>query len=125
MGVCAICHEAIDPGKPVPGDDGLCPTCGALFQWFLSLYADVEFLPKGGWITAETTFHELSADSLDYVELVLEAEEEFGVKITDLDAERMQSVGDYLRYIHFHRKSISPKLTPVSQNPLWDRELDQ
>ncbi|MDX2227137.1 MAG: acyl carrier protein [Verrucomicrobiae bacterium] len=42
---------------------------------------------------------DLSADSLDTVELVMAFEEEFGVEVPDEDAEKLQSVGDVIKYI--------------------------
>lgn len=42
---------------------------------------------------------DLGADSLDTVELVMALEEEFGVEIQDDAAERIQTVGDAVKYI--------------------------
>ena len=42
---------------------------------------------------------DLGADSLDTVELVMALEEEFDVEIPDEDAEKIQTVGDAIRYI--------------------------
>jgi acyl carrier protein len=42
---------------------------------------------------------DLSADSLDTVELVMAFEEEFGAEIPDEDAEKLQTVGDAVKYI--------------------------
>ncbi len=54
-------------------------------------------------ITLATSFvNDLEADSLDIVELVMEFEDEFGVNIPDEDAERMQTVGDAVKYINEH-----------------------
>jgi acyl carrier protein len=54
-------------------------------------------------VTAEASFVEdLGADSLDTVELVMAFEEEFGVDIPDEDAERMQTVGDAIKYLKEH-----------------------
>ena len=51
-------------------------------------------------ITRETHFiNDLNADSLDTVELVMEFEEEFDINIPDEDAEKIQSVGDAIRYV--------------------------
>ena len=51
-------------------------------------------------ITMEAKFIEdLNADSLDTVELVMAFEEEFGLEITDADAEEITTVGDAIRYI--------------------------
>jgi acyl carrier protein len=51
-------------------------------------------------VTPEAKFIEdLGADSLDTVELVMAFEEEFGAEIPDEDAEKLQSVGDVIKYI--------------------------
>ena len=42
---------------------------------------------------------DLGADSLDTVELVMALEEEFETEIPDEDAEKLQSVGDVIKYI--------------------------
>ena len=42
---------------------------------------------------------DLGADSLDTVELVMALEEEFGTEIPDEDAEKLQSVGDVIKFI--------------------------
>jgi acyl carrier protein len=45
---------------------------------------------------------DLNADSLDLVELIMSLEEEFGVEISDEDAEKIKSVGDAQEYIEEH-----------------------
>ncbi len=51
-------------------------------------------------ITPETSFiNDLGADSLDTVELVMEFEDEFEISIPDEDAEKIQTVGDAIKYI--------------------------
>lgn len=51
-------------------------------------------------VTAEAKFIEdLGADSLDTVELVMALEEEFGLEIPDEEAEKLQSVGDVIKYV--------------------------
>jgi acyl carrier protein len=51
-------------------------------------------------VTPEAKFIEdLGADSLDTVELVMALEEEFGQEIPDEEAEKLQSVGDVIKYI--------------------------
>ena len=54
-------------------------------------------------IKIESSFvDDLGADSLDTVELVMALEEEFGIEISDEDAEKIQTVGDVSRYIDEH-----------------------
>jgi acyl carrier protein len=51
-------------------------------------------------ISPETSFiNDLGADSLDTVELVMEFEDEFNINIPDEDAEKIQTVGDAIKYI--------------------------
>ena len=51
-------------------------------------------------VAPQTYFIEdLGADSLDIVELVMAFEEEFGVEVPDEDAEKLQTVGDVIKYI--------------------------
>ena len=51
-------------------------------------------------VVPEASFvDDLGADSLDTVELVMALEEEFGIEIPDEDAEKIQTVGDAVRYI--------------------------
>ena len=45
---------------------------------------------------------DLNADSLDLVELIMSLEEEFGVKISDEDAEKIRTVQDAMDYLHEH-----------------------
>ena len=42
---------------------------------------------------------DLGADSLDTVELVMALEEAFGTEIPDQEAEKLQSVGDVIKFI--------------------------
>ena len=54
-------------------------------------------------VTPETSFiNDLGADSLDTVELVMELEEEFDINIPDEDAEKIQTVGEAIKYIEGH-----------------------
>jgi acyl carrier protein len=42
---------------------------------------------------------DLGADSLDQVELVMAFEEEFSIEVPDEEAEKLQSVGDVVKYV--------------------------
>jgi len=51
-------------------------------------------------VTENASFeHDLKADSLDEVELVMGLEEEFEIQIPDEDAEKITTVAEAVRYI--------------------------
>lgn len=51
-------------------------------------------------VVPEASFvDDLGADSLDLVELIMTMEEEFGIEISDKDAEQLVSVQDVIDYI--------------------------
>jgi len=51
-------------------------------------------------ITAESSFTEdLGADSLDTVELIMEFEKEFNIKIPDEEADQIATVGNAIAYV--------------------------
>ena len=57
-----------------------------------------------GEVVPEASFvNDLGADSLDTVELVMALEEEFNTEIPDDEAEKIQTVGDAVKYITDHK----------------------
>ncbi len=51
-------------------------------------------------VTLDKSFQDdLGADSLEIVELVMALEEEFGIEISDEDAEKIRTVGDAVEFI--------------------------
>ena len=58
--------------------------------------SEEEVVPEANFID------DLNADSLDLVELIMSLEEEFGVKISDEDAEKIRTVQDAMDYLHEH-----------------------
>lgn len=52
------------------------------------------------YITEESNYiHDLKADSLDLMEIVIALEDEFNVIISDNEAEKIKTVGDCLRLV--------------------------
>ena len=56
-----------------------------------------------GQVTEEASFQgDLDADSLDLVELIMELEDQFGLKISDEDAQKIETVGQAVEYVTSH-----------------------
>ena len=50
-------------------------------------------------ITLQSTWHELGLDELSYVEVMIEAEQEFFIEFPDEDVERFKNVEDAVEFI--------------------------
>ena len=57
---------------------------------------EAEVVPTASFV------EDLNADSLDLVELIMSLEEEFGLEISDEDAEKIVTVQDAIDYINEH-----------------------
>jgi acyl carrier protein len=56
-----------------------------------------------GEVSEESSFQEdLNADSLDLVELIMEMEDRFKMKIPDEEAEKISTVGEAVDYVMAH-----------------------
>lgn len=50
-------------------------------------------------VTPEASFDDLGADIVDFIELTMAAEEEFGVNLDDADIDALVTVGDAIKLI--------------------------
>ena len=95
---CTVCGDPVTSG-PLGAHASPCPACANMLRWFRGRMSKDMGIPADQ-VTPDTSFIEdLSADSIDVVELILAAEEEFQVSIPDEDAATMRTVGDVIRYI--------------------------
>jgi acyl carrier protein len=95
--LCPICGafaalETSDAG------DTLCPRCGQLLWKLRDSLEAVTLSPIAELaLTDPITSH--LADSMDVVELVMQFENTFGLKIPDEDYEKIRTIEDVLRYL--------------------------
>jgi acyl carrier protein len=54
-------------------------------------------------VEAASFQEDLAADSLDLVELIMELEDQFGIKIPDDDAQKITTVGQAVDYVVGHQ----------------------
>jgi len=77
------------------------------FEQFRTLIAEQLEVERGD-VTPEKAFIEdLSADSLDVVELVMLLEETYGFSISDDEAEKLRTVGEAWAYVQ-EKSAASP-----------------
>lgn len=71
-----------------------------VFEKVRALIAEQFSIDNEDEITMQTSFvDDLSADSLDVVELIMALEEEFDIQIGDEEVENIKTVGDIVNYI--------------------------
>ena len=69
------------------------------FEKFKSIVVD-QLGVEADQVTLEASFVEdLNADSLDLVELIMAFEEEYGMEISDEDAQKPKTVGEAWNYV--------------------------
>ena len=57
-------------------------------------------IDEGAFINLDTNLQEdLDADSLDAVEIIMNIEEEFDIKVDDDELENIKTIGDIVKYI--------------------------
>ena len=111
---CPICRKNVRVEPSNPAGDAPCPNCGHLLRWFRVHLADKLGVNPDQVTPGNSLIEDFLADSLDMVELVLELEEEFGIQIPDGEAEKIQTVGDAIRYISEHH----------GDDWIWEHEVE-
>lgn len=110
---CPLCGAETNLEFSDPAGDAPCPECGhllwlsaGLLSWLRTRLTDTAGVPSDR-VNADTALAELGTPSLDAVELVMELEEKFDVSIPEEVAERIETVGDAIRYIEQSRRGNS------------------
>ncbi len=71
-----------------------------MFEKIAKIIAEQLEIEDLSTIKPETSImNDLEADSLDAVEIVMAIEDEFGIEISDEDAEQFKNIGDIARYV--------------------------
>ncbi|WP_125546016.1 acyl carrier protein [Levilactobacillus lindianensis] len=74
-----------------------------IFDQVADIIADHFEVERDG-INEQLNFkQDLDADSIDFVEFVLELEDTFGSEISDEDAEKLNTIGEVVDYIVAHQ----------------------
>lgn len=93
---CQICGCEASPEAP----DAICPACHELLDWCRQHLAELLEVPAEAITLHADLEHELGADSLDIVELVMQVESYFDVQVPDEEAlKQMRTLTDAVRYI--------------------------
>ncbi|MBC7852432.1 MAG: acyl carrier protein [Pirellulaceae bacterium] len=107
---CPLCGAETAIEYSLAGDAS-CPNCGSLLWGEEAVFARMKKIiaeqlgVDRDRITPEYSIGEdVGNDSLDVVEMVMVLEEEFDINIPDDAAEKMQTIGDLIRFIVQHRK---------------------
>ncbi|MDF1746911.1 MAG: acyl carrier protein [Gimesia sp.] len=110
---CPLCEASVNIEFSDPAGDAPCPQCGCLLWASAELVQSItryslDLLGTAPYaITVDTRFSDLNADSLDsldLVELVMKLEDEYDIQIPDDDYDKIQTIGDAVRYINFKRR---------------------
>ncbi|KRN02269.1 hypothetical protein FD13_GL002144 [Levilactobacillus senmaizukei DSM 21775 = NBRC 103853] len=84
-------------------NEGLQMTRTEIFDKIADIIADRFETDRDG-INEQLNFkQDLDADSIDFVEFVLELEDTFGAEISDEDAENLNTIGEVVDYIVAHQ----------------------
>ena len=71
-----------------------------MFDKIKELIVEQLNIDDGAFINLDTNLQEdLDADSLDAVEIIMNIEEEFDIKVDDDELENIKTIGDIVKYI--------------------------
>ncbi len=91
---CPVCHEDTEL-EPSPAGDACCPACGQLLWWFRA-HVDER-------LRLDHSMIDLKLDSLEFVELAMQLEEEYGFYLSEAAAEEIETIEDLIRALRRKR----------------------
>ncbi len=103
---CPVCQKELCIEPSTTFGDAPCPHCGTLL-WFINLPTGVRLFDSEDVPSAKRTLIEklgslnLSHDSLDRVELMMELEES-GIDIREVDLKEMKTIDDLIDYLLYN-----------------------
>lgn len=100
---CPVCGKFAMLEPSDPGGDACCPNCGHLLWWFRDRLHLATGVGPEQVALSSSFIDDLDIDSLDLAELIMEAEESFGVVLSDAAAEELKTVQDAIRFLQQHR----------------------
>jgi acyl carrier protein len=95
---CPVCGAAAAPDPSQSAGCSPCPNCGRVLWWLRDHFGRV-FGVDPQQLHLDTPLRQWGADSLDIVEIVLEAEEEFDVEVPEDEVAKIETIGDLIRLI--------------------------
>src|SRR5580704_12005122 len=95
---CPVCGKIAALEPCYPGGDSVCPSCGHLL-WELRHRIVDDFGVPLDEITLDTHLNDISDDSLEIVEFIMEVEQASGITIPDDVAAEFRSVRDVVEYL--------------------------
>jgi acyl carrier protein len=73
---------------------------GSAEERLRKIIADQLGVPEEQVVPEASFIDDLNADSLEMVDLIISLEEEFGIQVSDEDAEKIKTVQDAIDYLH-------------------------
>ena len=91
------------PQNPTAKRGDMAASRDEVFERVKSVLVEQLDVEEGDVTDAASFQDDLDADSLDLVELIMELEDQFAIKISDEDAQQIQTVGQAVDYIFSHQ----------------------
>lgn len=91
---CPVCGEDTEI-EPAAAGDACCPACGELLWWFRDR-VDAR-------LRLEDQLRYEQLDSIEFVELIMQLEEEYGLRLSEAAAEEIQTIKDAIRALRKKR----------------------